>query len=223
MKIQSSRGLRRFQLQILAYGNCYYIDRITQMERALAKKPRLLQIDMVGMGEIPADFALMIRSALMNRSSKTRIITNARSSLQGGSVLVWLLGDSRIIRDDARLYFRRANLPEHDEIEPNEPKDRELNSWEVSSEIDPEEGDYAKVLQLINEFLPVRELTGRLIGVSELQQFGLIENEKVDLFLATALGSKREPDLAGRKKTRREEDHKNNNHGEVEGILDFTI
>lgn len=55
------------------------------------------------------------------------------------------------------------------------------------------EGDYARVLQLINEFLPVKELAGRLIEVPVLRQFGLVENEKVDRFLATAFGQKREP------------------------------
>jgi len=50
------------------------------------------------------------------------------------------------------------------------------------------------VLQLINEFLPVRELagpphwSGRCCG-----NFGLVESEAVDHFLATALGKKREP------------------------------
>ncbi|MEI9865870.1 MAG: hypothetical protein WDN00_15220 [Limisphaerales bacterium] len=47
----------------------------------------------------------MIRSVLGQRSPKTQVITNARSSLQNGSVLVWLLGDRRLIRDDARLFF----------------------------------------------------------------------------------------------------------------------
>jgi len=42
------------------------------------------------------------------------------------------------------------------------------------------------VLQLINEFLPVKELAGHLIGVPVLRQFGLVENEKVDEFLTTA-------------------------------------
>lgn len=192
MKTRSRQRLRRFQLQLGSCGNCYYIDRIAQLEAALARKPRLLQIDMIGVGEVPADSALLIRSVLLNRSPKTQIITNARSSLQGGSVLVWLLGDSRIIRDDARLHFRRANLPKNDETEEDEVwKDSELSFWD-SSEIDAEEGDYARVLQLINEFLPVKELAGRLIEVPELRQFGLVENEKVDHFLATALGKKRE-------------------------------
>jgi hypothetical protein len=183
------QGRRQFQLNLLAYGNYYYIERIARLEAALAKKPRSLQINMVGVGEIPADMALLIRSVLMKRSLKTRIVTNARNSLQGGSVLVWLLGDSRIIRDDARLFFRRADLSEDEEDKPNEVwKDDEPKYCDSFSEIEPEEGDYARVLQLINEFLPVKELAGRLIEVPVLRQFGLVENEQVDCFLATAFG-----------------------------------
>jgi hypothetical protein len=50
------------------------------------------------------------------------------------------------------------------------------------------------VLQLINEFLPVKEMAGRLIGAPVLRQFGLIENEKVDRFLAIVFSKSPEPD-----------------------------
>lgn len=194
MKTRSRHDLRPFQLQLLGYGNRYYIERVARLEALLARKPRVLQIDLIGVGEVPADAALLIRSVLMSRSPKTRVITRARSSLQNGSVLVWLLGDSRIIRDDAKLFFRRADLPEEDEEEKDKIRnENEPNPWDSSSEIDPEEGDYARVLQLINEFLPVKELVGRLIEVPVLRQFGLVENEKVDQFLATAFGKQREP------------------------------
>ena len=191
MKKRSRQGLRRFQVEVSSYGN--YVERIADLERALAKKPRVLQIELVGTGEIPADVALRFRAVLMERSPKTRIVTSARSSLQGGSVLLWLLGDSRPIRNDARLYFRRTTLSEDDEMEANgvgkddEPY-RDSYSW-----FDPEEGDYAGVLELINEFLPVREMAGRLIGVPVLRQFGLIENEKVDNFLTTVFSKSPEP------------------------------
>jgi len=101
MKKRSRQGLRRFRVEVRSWGN--YVERIAELERALAKKPRVLQIEIVGAGEIPADVALRFRAALMERSPKTRIVTRACSSLQGGSVLLWLLGDSRIIREDARL------------------------------------------------------------------------------------------------------------------------
>ena len=186
MKARLKQGPRRLPLKIKSYGNSYYIEWIEQLERVLSRKPRAVQIDMVGAGEIPADLALLIRSVLMARSSKTQIITNARSSLQGGSVLVWLMGDRRIIRDDARVYFRRIDLSEDDSVQSEAWKDSDLKYRDSFSEIDPEDGDYARVLQVVNEFLPVNELAGRLVGVPVLRQFGLVENEQVDCFLATA-------------------------------------
>ena len=193
MKEGSRQGLRRFQVEVWSYGNSYYIERIAELERALAKKPGVLHIELVGTGEIPADVALRFRSALMERSPKTRIVTNARSSLQGGSVLLWLLGDRRTIRDDARLYFRHTTLSEDDEVQENGVwKDDQPQYRDSYSAIDPDEGDYARVLQIIDEFLPVREMAGRLIGVPVLRQFGLIENEKVDSFLATVFSKSSE-------------------------------
>ena len=182
MTKKSRQGLRRFRVEVRSWGN--YVEQIAELKRVLAKKPRTLQIEIIGTGEIPADSALRFRTALMERSPKTRVVTNAHSTLQGGSLLLWLLGDSRTIRDDARLYFRRTTLSEDDEVSANgaykEPAYRDSYST-----IDPDEGDYARVLQIINEYLPVKEMAGRLIGVPVLRQFGLIENEKVDSFLAT--------------------------------------
>src|SRR6185503_4890366 len=197
MKERSRQGLRRFQVEVWSYGNSYYIERSAELERALAKKPGVWHSELVGTGEIPADVALRFRSALMERSPKTRIVTHARSSLQGGSVLLWLLGDRRTIREDARLYFRHTTLSEDDEVQENGVwKDDQPQYRDSYSAIDPDEGDYARVLQLINEFLPVREMAGRLIGVPVLRQFGLIENEKVDNFLFAAFS--KTPDLVER-------------------------
>ena len=195
MKTRSRPAHRQFELKLLGYGNCYYIERVARLEAALARRPRVLQLNLIGTGEIPADAALLVRSILLARSPRTQIITNARSSLQNGSVLVWLLGDPRFIRNDARVFFRRATLPELDNEPANDDpwSDDEPEFCDSYSEIDMEEGDYARVLQCINEFLPVKELVGRLIEVPVLRQFGLVENEQVDHFLATAFGAKREP------------------------------
>src|SRR5436190_13768667 len=184
MTKKSRQGLRRFRVEVGSWGN--YVEQIAELKRLLAKKPRTLQIEIIGTGEIPADSALRFRTALMERSPKTRVVTNAHSTLQGGSLLLWLLGDSRTIRDDARLYFRRTTLSEDDEVQVNGAWKNEEPAYRDSySTIDPDEGDYARVLQIINEYLPVKEMAGRLIGVPVLRQFGLIENDKVDSFLAT--------------------------------------
>ena len=188
MKTRTRQGRHRFQLKINSYGNSYYIERITQLERVLSRKPRTIQIDMIGVGEIPADSALLIRSVLMSRSPRTRVITNARSSLQGGSVLVWLMGDKRIIRDDARLYFRRVEWSEDDVQMTELRKEKEQVYRDSYSEVDPEEADYVRMLQRINEFLPVKELAGRPFGTPVLKQFGLVDSEAWDKFLAIAFG-----------------------------------
>jgi hypothetical protein len=204
MKSKPKRGLLRFPLSLLHCGNYYYIERVAALEKAVAKKPRQLQLDLIGEGEIPADWSLLIRSILKQRSPETRLITNARSSLQNGSVLVWLLGDRRIIRDDARIFFRRAEVSDDDMNADKTWKEEELKYCDSHSEADPDETDHAKVLQLINEFLPVKELAGKAIEVPVLRQFGLVENEKFDIYLATAFGpSVRDKNLAGERKAKR--------------------
>jgi hypothetical protein len=47
--------LCRFQVKLLSYGNAYYIDRIAELESALRRKPKALQLEMIGDGEIPAE------------------------------------------------------------------------------------------------------------------------------------------------------------------------
>jgi hypothetical protein len=42
------------------------------------------------------------------------------------------------------------------------------------------------MLQRINEFLPVKELAGRPFGIQVLRQFGLVDSEAWDQFLAFA-------------------------------------
>jgi hypothetical protein len=149
---------------------------------------------MIGDGEIPADTALLFRSILMSRSPGTRLVTNARSSLQGGSVLVWLLGDQRFIRDDARVFFKRNPLADEDPVEVYaglaEAEQKYKDSY---STVDPEDADYARVIQLINEFLPVNEFAGRVVNIDVLREFGLVDHDKVDDFLAAAFAVKREP------------------------------
>jgi len=194
MKTKTKGELRRFKLMMLSYCDYYYIERIARLEKVLSKIPRVLQIDLIGTGEIPADLALLFRAVLMGRSQETQVITNARSSLQGGGAMLWLLGDKRIIREDARMFFRPVNTSETEKMALDEDVQGDVSSFcNADSSTDPEEGDYARMLEVINEFLPVKEMAGRLIGVPVLRQYGLMDNERVDQFLATAFGQKEDP------------------------------
>jgi hypothetical protein len=183
MKPRSTRNLSRVQLKIRFF--CDYADQIGRLEKALARKPEKLQLDIMGSGELSPDTALLMRSVFVARSPKTHLITNARSSLQGGAVLVWLMGDTRLIREDAKLYFRKSTKQDDDE-DSEDWKDEKSED----SETDLEEVDYEQVLQYIDHFLPVKELAGRPIDLEALRQFGLVDNEKVDHFLASAFAKK---------------------------------
>jgi hypothetical protein len=181
-------------LNLLYCGNNYYLERVAKLEDALADVPKQIHLEMIGDGEIDADWALVLREVLNQRSEKTQLITNARSTLKNGSALVWLLGDRRLIREDARLFFRRANLTEEAEVHPDKTwNDRELQYADSFSEADPEEAVHAQVLLYIDEFLPVRELAGQIIDVRTLKQFGLVGSDKLDLLLAATLGPESTP------------------------------
>lgn len=189
MMTNYGQELLRFPLNLLYNGNAYYIERVAKLEDALADVPKQLHLELMGDGEIDADWALVIREVLNQRSAETRLITSARSSLRNGSALVWLLGDHRMVRNDAKVFFRRANLTEEADIGPEIVwSEDNLQYVDSYSEADPEEASHAQVLHYINEFLPVRELAGRIIDVRTLRQFGLVGNEKLDHLLATTLG-----------------------------------
>lgn len=183
-KKKNPRDLSKLVFQLSSWGS--YLDETAELETLLAKKPAVLRLELVGVGEMPADTVLLIRSILLARPPKTRLITHARSSLQGAAVLVWLLGDQRLIREDARLCFRAAGPIENGES---------AESWqapEPASEEELESPDYVRVLQLINEFLPVRELAGKSIELPTLRQFGLVDSDQLDGVLERLLNA-REP------------------------------
>jgi len=177
---------RQSKLSLKCRSWTNYIDEAYELESLLAKKPARLEIEFAGCGEMPPDSALLMRSMILKRSPKTRITTNARSSLQGATVLIWLLGDKRQVREDARFHLRPAGpfVPE-----------TAAKCWKDRGFFDPdemEEEDYIRVLHAINEFLPVKELAGKPVEVSVLKEFGLIENEGADRRLATAFGRVKE-------------------------------
>ena len=189
----SAKRQSKLTLQLSSWGS--YLDEAAELEDLLRKKPARLRIELSGVGEMPSDTALLIRSILLARSPRTQVTTHARSSLQGAAVLVWLLGDQRLIRDDARLHFRAAGPFENNDsgtpwVEPDTLTDDEF-----------ENADYIRVLQLINEFLPVRELAGRSIELPTLRQFGLVDNAKTDEVLTALLARKKKAGSVRVKKT----------------------
>lgn len=193
MKPKPNASICDFRLKLPAYGHDCFIKRALKLEAALAERPKTLCLELIGEGEIPADTALLFRSILMSRPPGTELITNARSSLLNGSVLVWLLGDRRTIRDDARVFFKRNPLEDEDPVEVyaglGEAQPKYKDSY---SSLEPEDADHARLLQCINEFLPVHEFAGRIVSVSVLRDFGLVDHGPLDHALAAAFAQGQE-------------------------------
>ncbi len=184
MKTQLAYKRGHFLLRIMAYA---YADQIIRLEARLARKPSRLQIDLIGSDEMSPDTVLLLRSIFLKRDPQTHITTCARSSLQGASVLLWLLGDTRIVREDVKMFFRKSWESADDDDDDDDWQD------EPTGDDDIEEAAYQRVLELINQFIPVREFVGRTFGLSELQQFGLVDSEHVDRFLHSAFGQSNHP------------------------------
>lgn len=187
MKTRQNKYVSDFRFKLPSYDDSYYIKRALKLEATLKRKPEVLQLEMIGEGEMPADTALLVRSILMNRPRGIELVTNARSSLRGGSVLVWLLGDRRMIREDARIFFKRNPLADENPVEVYAGLGQAESKYKDSySSLDPEDADYAQILKLINEFLPVRQFAGRIVSVNMLREFGLVDNQQVSTVPATS-------------------------------------
>lgn len=176
MKAKTNDGQFKAVIKLRPFG-CY-VDELYQLEACLAQKPKRLQLDLAGSGRMPSDTVLLMQSILLGRPRETQLVTNARSSLNGPVVLIWLLGDLRMIRPDARLYFASAGeFAERGAVWRERP----------CHEDDPfEDEDYLQVLRCINEYLSVRELADQPIAVPMLRELGLLDNETIEKLLASA-------------------------------------
>ncbi len=80
MKTRSTRSLRRLLFKIRFF--CDYAEQIGQLEKALARKPEKLQLDIIGSGELSPDTALLVRSVLLGRSPKTHLTPTRASAFK---------------------------------------------------------------------------------------------------------------------------------------------
>jgi hypothetical protein len=183
MKTKSNDGQFKAVIKLRPYA--VYVDELYYLESCVAQRPNRLQVDLAGSGRMPSDTVLLMQSILRGRPQETQLVTNARSSVHGAAVLLWLLGDVRMIRQDARLFVASAGeFAERGAV------------WRPRDCFDDnpfEDDDYLEVLRVINEYLPVREWADQPIPVSALRELGLVDNEAMEKLLADASRPAEEP------------------------------
>ncbi len=159
-----------------------------KVRHALRKKPRTLKLELVGAGEFSQDMVLATHSLLIEaKRGGLKLTTQAHSSLCNGSLLLWLIGDKRIIRSNTAFF-------EVDGIDEQSDDDSDCMSEEDTPFLNRQErvyqSNFREIIRLINEYLPVKELAGRRLEMRELTDYGLLDSEAGDLQLLALMNGK---------------------------------
>jgi hypothetical protein len=197
MKTRDSNGEAKFVLRMRP-APAAYLDAVYDLENLLATGRRRVTVELIGTDEMPPDIALTFCDLLRRRQPGTELVTHARSSLLGSSILLWLLGDRRTIREDAVLFFDPAAsckpVQDGDQWDEATREQADVIFEDVfGRDLKLQREVYAKVVQIIDQYLPVRDLAGKFIDVVILRQFGLLEDSPLDQELAAAFEKTPEP------------------------------
>lgn len=167
---------------------------INDLERAFARKPNQVTVDLVGPGALLPDTALILHEVILDRPPATQFVTRARSGLVDASILPWLLGDRREMRSTGWVYL---SIPK--------PLQKRLNpAWAAETEDPPwcDDGlfgfflvdshywaDWEQVLRLIEPYLPLDDIAGKRLGPSALRCLGILDGNPIDRLLEASAGS----------------------------------
>jgi len=151
---------------------------LNALQAALAEKPKMLNIELIGPGTLYHDTALMLHEEIRKRPPGTRIHARARTCLMDGAILLWLAADSRSMREDT--WIQISDLPEESLFCGSE---HYPNSIRASEEA-PSQTDFRTILRYIGEYLPVHEIAGFRLFEPDLRELGVLNDDKSPDLLA---------------------------------------
>ena len=133
-------------------------DIFFSLKKAIEKKPKVLRVEIVGLGRIYCDAILAIYHLLLNRG-EVRLAVDLQTSLVGGALLLVLLADEVNIRPDT--WFEIEKIEEDPDI--------------VGVR------DLETVDKLLNQFLPTKTMRGKRVPLKEtLEEFSCLKNSDLD-------------------------------------------
>jgi len=159
------------------------VIQLSHLESAIEREPSLINLQLIGPSVMASDKALLLYDALMQRSPKTRLITYARSCLLDASVLLWLAGDERRIRETT--WIQMDSLERLLDTEPW--KSPEAARRRSISKFVTEPAwvtDYRTASRILNEYLPLEEVADRPIYKAELDEMGLLSKSGEEMILS---------------------------------------
>lgn len=149
------------------------VTQLSLLESALEKEPKLLKLQLIGPSVMASDKALLLYDALMHRSPTTRLITHARSCLLDATVLLWLAGDERRIRETTWIQMDSLErlLDTEPWKNPEAARRRSINKFITEPAWVT---DYRTAARILNEYLPLEEVADRPLYKMELEEMGLL-------------------------------------------------
>jgi hypothetical protein len=174
----SAEQVQEEQIEVLVdFSNEFALDQIyPSLKDAIRKKPKVLTVELVGIGAIPADLCLLVWDLFTQRKdSSTRLSVWCSTSIQDGQVLFLLAADELRIRPNTWLQL--SSIKQLEEMEELNKATRRRNpqlgeSWHVTN--------YRSVVRIVSDYLPVEALAAkwRVDLQTTLRDFGLLNSDE---------------------------------------------
>lgn len=162
---------------LINLSNQFSHDEIyTNLKEAISKKPSVLEIDLVGLGNLPQDLCLSLWYLLTSKDPKTHLVVCCNGNLIDGEVLVLLAADEKRIRP--KTWMEISSLKKYEAM------DFSRRSWsgkQFGSQHDEPcfITDYRNVFEIMNRYLDCEFLSkGRVDIESTFREFGLLNSEQ---------------------------------------------
>ena len=140
-----------------------------KIKDAITKIPRVLTIEIIGMGFISPNVVLAIHDLLISRNSSISLEVSVRTNICDGTMIFVVLANKLKIRHGAWLQI--ATLEEND-CEKFSLANRS-NTIHESATIT----DYRMVMEILNQYVPVKELYNKRVGLEQvLKDYWMLNN-----------------------------------------------
>lgn len=156
---------------------------LSGLREGLALNGGAVHLELVGPALMCHDTALMLYHELRSRPRVGHLHIHSHTCLFDGAVLLWLAGDSRTLRPDGWIQLS--------EIPCTPPTGRASRPGGVdyceaiaASEERPADTDLRRIMDHLDEWLPVHEIAGLRLFPNELRDLGLLASEAEEKMLA---------------------------------------
>jgi hypothetical protein len=148
-----------------------------RIKDVLAKNPKVLELELCGLGHVSQDCCLAIYELLKNRPSSVRLEVKVLSSLYDGCLLFLLPANKVTVRKHCWVQIDDCQrLQEHDWSDMEERFGRSNNSPIKKPTF---VSDYQNVWNILSESLDCRSIADKRVPLADLlRDFGLLDSDQ---------------------------------------------